>query len=128
MNSAADEEFSDQMADDDKCQVGINKQTNETDHTKVWPPSLVAILHQTIATPCQHPSKPIFDFDLSVKAADKNLIILIRKFGRRDLHKALDAFKTLLLAPSTHLQESPKLGQDENGALEWINMAALTYQ
>jgi hypothetical protein len=41
-----------------------------------------------MATPCQHPSKPIFKFNLSVEAARKNFIILTRKFGG-NLHKAL---------------------------------------
>jgi hypothetical protein len=43
-----------------------------------------------MATPCCHPSKPIFKFDLSVEAAEKNYIILMRKF-EGDLHKALHA-------------------------------------
>jgi hypothetical protein len=41
-----------------------------------------------MATPCRHPLKPIFEFDLSVEVAEKNYIILMRKF-RGDLHKAL---------------------------------------
>jgi hypothetical protein len=43
-----------------------------------------------MATPCQYPSKPIFEFDLSVKAAEKNFIILTCKFGG-NLHKTLHA-------------------------------------
>jgi hypothetical protein len=43
-----------------------------------------------MATPCRHPSKPIFEFDLSIEAAKKNYITLMRKFGG-DLHKALHA-------------------------------------
>ena len=56
----------------------------------VWPPRLISILQKTMATPCRHPSKPIFEFDMSVKAAEKNFIILMRKFGG-DLHEALHA-------------------------------------
>ena len=56
----------------------------------VWPPSLISILQNTMATPCRHPSKPIFEFDTSVEAAEKNFIILMRKFGG-DLHEALNA-------------------------------------
>jgi hypothetical protein len=63
----------------------------------VWPPKLISILHQTMATPCQHPSKPIFEFDLSVKAAKINIIIFTCKFGG-DLHKALHPQHKLLLS------------------------------
>jgi hypothetical protein len=63
----------------------------------VWPPELISILHQTMATPCQHPSKPIFEFNLSVKAAKKNFIILTCIFGG-NLHKALHAQHGSLLS------------------------------
>jgi hypothetical protein len=43
-----------------------------------------------MAIPCPYPSKPIFEFDLSIEAAEKNYIILMRKFGGV-LHKALYA-------------------------------------
>jgi hypothetical protein len=43
-----------------------------------------------MATPCRHPSKPIFEFDLSIEPAEKNYIILMRKF-EGDLCKALHA-------------------------------------
>jgi hypothetical protein len=54
----------------------------------VWPPGLISILQQTMATPCRHPSKLIFEFNFSIKAAKKNYIILMRKF-KGGLHKAL---------------------------------------
>ena len=41
-----------------------------------------------MATPCFHPSKPLFEFDMSVEAAEKNYMILMHKFGG-DLHEAL---------------------------------------
>ena len=43
-----------------------------------------------MATPCPHPSKPLFEFNLSVEAANKNYILLMQKFGG-DLHRALHA-------------------------------------
>jgi len=48
------------------CHSGINQQLKEKDNIKVWPPSLISILQQTMATPCFHPSKPLFEFDMSV--------------------------------------------------------------
>jgi hypothetical protein len=49
-----------------------------------------------MATPCRHPLKPIFKFDLSIEAAKKNYIILMRKF-KGDLHKELHAQQGLPL-------------------------------
>jgi hypothetical protein len=47
--------------------------------TSVWPHvNLFLTLQNIMATPCPHPSKPIFEFDLSVKAAAKNFILLMR--------------------------------------------------
>jgi hypothetical protein len=43
-----------------------------------------------MATPCQHPIKLLFVFDPSIKAAQKDFIILMHKF-RGDLSKALEA-------------------------------------
>ncbi len=100
----------------------------------VWPPKLISILHQAMATPCQHSSKPIFKFDLSVKAAKKNFIILPCKFGG-NLHKALHAqhelplsygskFKTNL-NPGARLWISPELDKNENSAHLRFDMATL---
>ena len=72
------------------CHAGMNQQLKEKDNNKVWPPSLISILQQTMATPCCHPSKPLFEFDMSVEAAEKNYMILVHKFGE-DLHEALHA-------------------------------------
>jgi hypothetical protein len=72
------------------CHSGTNQQLKKKDNNKVWPPSLISILQQTMATPCYHPSKPLFEFDMSVEAAKKNYMILMHKFGG-DLHKALRA-------------------------------------
>jgi len=72
------------------CHSGINQQLKEKDNNKVWPPSLISILQQTMATPCYHPSKPLFEFDMSVEAAEKNYMILMHKFGG-DLHEAIRA-------------------------------------
>jgi hypothetical protein len=49
-----------------------------------------------MATPCHHLSKPIFEFNLSIKAAEKNYIILMGKF-KGDLYKALHAQQGLPL-------------------------------
>jgi len=49
-----------------------------------------------MATPCYHPSKPLFEFDTSVEAAEKNYMILMHKFGG-DLHKDLHAQQGLQL-------------------------------
>jgi hypothetical protein len=46
------------------------------------------ILHQIAALPCRQPSKPLFAFEFSMEAANKNFILLTRKFGG-DLLKAL---------------------------------------
>jgi hypothetical protein len=72
------------------CHSGINQQLKEKDNNKVWPPSLILILQQTMATPCYHPLKPLFEFNTSVEAAKKNYMILMHKFGG-DLHEALRA-------------------------------------
>jgi hypothetical protein len=57
--------------------------------SSVWPHvNLILTLQNIMATPCPHPSKPLFEFDLPVKAAEKNFILLMRKFGG-DLHLTL---------------------------------------
>ena len=68
------------------CHVGVEEHAEET----IWPPDLISILQKTMTTPCHHPSKLLFEFNMSVKAAEKNYIILMRKFGG-DLHRALHA-------------------------------------
>jgi hypothetical protein len=40
-----------------------------------------------MATPCTPPSKPLFEFDLSVDAAERNYTLLMHHF-KGDLHKA----------------------------------------
>ena len=81
-----------QKVDIPNCHTGINQQLKEIDNTKVWPPSLILILQKTMAIPCCHPLKTLFEFDMSVEAAEKNYMILMHKFGG-DLHQALHAQK-----------------------------------
>jgi hypothetical protein len=49
---------------------------------------LITILQQIAVLPCRQPSKPLFAFELSLEAANKNFILLTCKFGG-DLSKAL---------------------------------------
>jgi hypothetical protein len=50
-----------------------------------------------MATPCPHPSKPLFKFDHSVNPTEKNYILLMCNFGG-DLHLALHAQNRLPLS------------------------------
>jgi hypothetical protein len=52
--------------------------------------NLILTLQNIMATSCPHPSKPLFEFDLQVKAIEKNFILLTCKF-RGDRHLALHA-------------------------------------
>jgi len=63
---------------------GLNRATPSS----VWPSDLITILQRIAATPCRQPSKPFFAFEFSLEAANKNFILLKRKFGG-DLSKAL---------------------------------------
>ncbi len=54
----------------------------------VWPSDLITILQRIAALPCHQPSKPLFAFEFSLEAANKNFILLTHKFGG-DLSKAL---------------------------------------
>ena len=56
--------------------------------SSVWPSNLIPILCRIAALPSRQPLKPLFDFSFSLEAANKNFIILKRKFGG-DLSKAL---------------------------------------
>ena len=67
------------------------------DDNFIWPSNLIQLLQDIMALPCPNPSKPQFEFDLSVKATEKNYILLMQKFGG-DLHRALHAQKNLLLS------------------------------
>jgi hypothetical protein len=53
------------------------KQQIEENAAYIWPHDLITSLQQIMATPCPHPSKPLFKFDLSVEAANKNYILLM---------------------------------------------------
>ncbi len=70
----------------------IFERDNNENARKIWPENLIQHLQDIMALPCQNPSKPLFEFDLSVEAAEKNYILLMRKFGG-DLHRALHAQK-----------------------------------
>jgi hypothetical protein len=74
--------------------------------SQVWPSNLISILQKIMATPCQPPTKPIFEFDLSIKAASKNYILLKHTFGG-DLQRALDA------QPNSPLQYGSEFRQIE---------------
>ena len=63
---------------------------NHATPSSVWPSDLITILQRIAATPCCQPSKPFFAFEFSLEAANKNFILLKRKFGG-DLSKALPA-------------------------------------
>jgi hypothetical protein len=82
--------------DDDDDDNGDLIEFNDNDsHIKwdddfIWPSNLIQLLQDIMALPCPNPSKPQFEFDLSVKAAEKNYILLMQKFGG-DLHRALHA-------------------------------------
>ena len=75
----------------------IFERDNNENARKIWPENLIQHLQDIMALPCQNPSKPLFEFDLSVEAAEKNYILLMRKFGG-DLHRALHAQKDLPLS------------------------------
>jgi hypothetical protein len=46
-----------------------------------WPPDLIPILQHITATPCRHSSKPLFVFDLSIEAVNRNFMLLNHKFS-----------------------------------------------
>jgi len=54
----------------------------------VWPSDLISILRRIAELPCRQPSKPLFTFEFNLEAANKNFILLKRKFGG-DLLEAL---------------------------------------
>ena len=54
----------------------------------VWPSGLISILRRIAELPCRQPSKPLFAFEFNLEAANKNFILLKRKFGG-DLSEAL---------------------------------------
>jgi hypothetical protein len=103
---------------------GINQQLKEIDSNKVWPPSLISILQQTMATPCCHPSKPLFEFDMSVEAAKKNYMILMHKFGG-DLHQALHAQQGSPLQYGSEFKPVSILAPIFENHLTWDKMMTL---
>ena len=103
---------------------GNTPQRNETDNTNVWPPGLISILRQTMATPCRHPSKPIFEFDLTVEAAEKNFLVLTRKFGG-DLQKAIDAQEGSPLSYGSEFKAVPILAQIFSRHPTWKKMESI---
>ncbi len=73
-----------------------HENTSGATPSSVWPSDLITILQRIAALPCRQPSKPIFAFKFSLEAANKNFILLTRKFGG-DLSKALLAQSSSLL-------------------------------
>jgi len=65
-----------------------HENTSGATPSSVWPSALITILQQIAALPCRQPLKPLFAFKFSLEAANKNFILLRRKFGG-DLSKAL---------------------------------------
>jgi hypothetical protein len=65
-----------------------HENTSGATPSSVWPSDLITILQQIAELPCHQPSKPLFTFKFSLEAANKNFILLTRKFGG-DLSKAL---------------------------------------
>jgi hypothetical protein len=47
----------------------------------VWPKNLIDIIRAIKQTPPRQPSRPEFSFKLSEKAAEKNFLLLMRKYG-----------------------------------------------
>jgi hypothetical protein len=74
-----------------------------------------------MATPCPHPSKPIFKFDLSIEVAKKNYIILMRKFGGV-LHKALHAQQGLPLQYGSEFKPESTLASIFSNHPNWEKM------
>ncbi len=90
------------LRDNNKDNENLTKFSDDNSHIKrdndfIWPSNLLQLLQDIMALPCPNPSKPQFEFDLSVKVAKKNLILLMQKFGG-DLHRALHAQKDLPLS------------------------------
>jgi hypothetical protein len=77
-----------------------------------------------MATSCCHPSKPIFEFDLSIEAAKKNYIILMRKLGG-DLHKALHAQQGSPLQNGSEFKPESTLASILSNHPNWEKMRIL---
>jgi len=43
---------------------------------RVWPNNLLAVISTAIATPCTPPRPPLFHFEMTKEAAQKNFVIL----------------------------------------------------
>ena len=71
-----------------RAQPNADELQEITTLNSVWPPDHTPILGQITATPCQHQSKPLFVFNLSIEAVNRNFMLLKHKFGI-DLQKAL---------------------------------------
>ncbi len=88
--------------DDDDDNRDLTEFNDGDSHIKrddnfIWPSNFIQLLQDIMALPCPNPSKPQFEFDLSVKAAEKNYILLMQKF-EGDLHCALHTQKNLPLS------------------------------
>ena len=69
--------------DDDDNNRDLIEFNDDDSHIKrdddfIWPSNLIQLLQDIMALPCPNPSKPQFEFDLSVKAAEKNYILLMQ--------------------------------------------------
>jgi hypothetical protein len=95
-----------QLHESSKHQGNVQNNIEPAPSSQIWPNDLISILQKIMATPCQPPMKPIFEFDLSIEAASKNYILLKHTFGG-DLQRALDA------QPNSPLRHGSKFRQIE---------------
>ena len=80
---------------DETCFVQIpstheGERPSAVDSRRVWPTDLVDRVRLILQLPIRQPSKPEFSFELSMEAAEKNFLILTKKYGG-NLKNALES-------------------------------------
>jgi hypothetical protein len=96
-------------------------QLQKASPSSVWPSDLIPVLQRIAPTPCRQPTKPLFAFDFSLEAANKNFILLKRKFGG-DLQKALLAQSDLPLGYELEFKPIETLKQIFKNHPSWSRM------
>ncbi len=65
-------EDSTQLHESSLHQGNVQNNIEPATPSQIWHNDLISILQKIMATPCPPPTKPIFEFDLSIEAASKN--------------------------------------------------------
>jgi hypothetical protein len=90
----------------------------------IWLTNLIKIIRAVKKIPPRQPSQPKFSFELTDKAAEKNFLILMRKYGGR-LSELLEAQQDLMVGYRLEFRDVNTLSNIFQRHLNWMRMSQI---